>query len=423
MANDASKNVSQMVLKKFVPGFMDDRVLLETVDTQLLTGVINPNTGSSVQLKRPHQAKSVRTAGGDVSGAGNTSDIVSATVTVNTSNFITVLAEWSILEQAIELNQLEEILAPFRTEMITTYENELATFMINNAGLTSGSPAQAIDAWGDVASTGSYLKALGVSGEMFATMNPWAVQDLADTQSGLASGDNGLVNTAWQNAQISRNFGGLRAFMSDSLESYTSGDAVDTTLVVDSNPVVTYSALKDTYQMSIALAGLANGATLSAGQQIEFPGTLMLNQQNKNVLSRRNAGVPFIGTILADAVADGTGDVTVTISGAAIFDTNLPQYNTVDRAIVAADDVVILAAASTTFQPGLAYTKGFVGTGTVELPPLEGWDSSVVNVDGFSIRATKFSDPLTNVQMMRWDLLPAFGVFNPMMGMQFYGNA
>ena len=69
MANALNKNVSEIVLKKFLPGFMDDLVLAETVDRQLLTGVINPNTGDSVQFKRPHQYEGVRTPSGDISGS------------------------------------------------------------------------------------------------------------------------------------------------------------------------------------------------------------------------------------------------------------------------------------------------------------------------------------------------------------------
>lgn len=420
MANDIDKNVSKMVLKKFLPGFMSDLVLAETIERQLLVGVINPNTGDSVQLKRPHQYRSERTPGGDMTGK-SASEIISATATARISDFITVFIDWTILEQAIELNQLEEILQPAREEMVTTLENELARFMINNAGLTSGFPNEPIDAWGDVAGTGSYLKALGVTGEMYATMNPFSVQDLADTQSGLASGNNNLVDSAWERSQISRNFGGLKAFMSNSLESYTTG-TITGSGAVNGTPIATYPALKDSYQMTINLDGFAAGATIKAGQQIMFPATLMLNQQNKTPISKRNEGIPFIGTILADAEADGAGAITVFISGAAIVDASLPQYNTVDAPITDGDVVTVLGVPETVYQPGLAYTKGFVGMGFVEIPPLNGWDSSVVNHKGFSIRATKFSDPITNVQSLRLDMVPVFCVYQPMMGMQFFGN-
>lgn len=61
MPNNLDSNVSQIVLKKFLPGFMSDLVLAKTVDRQLLAGEINSSTGDSVSFKRPHQFSSLRT--------------------------------------------------------------------------------------------------------------------------------------------------------------------------------------------------------------------------------------------------------------------------------------------------------------------------------------------------------------------------
>lgn len=398
---------------------MDDRVLLNTVDTQMLDGKLNPNTGDSVQFKRPQQYAASRTSGGDQTGVAN--NIISGTATGTVSDFITVNIDWTVLEQAIQLNQLEEILKPARDELITTFESELATFMLENTGLSNGVPAQAIDAWSDVAGTGSYMAALGLKGEKTATMNPFSVEHLADAQGGLSSGNSSLVTTAWEQAQISRNFGGLRGLTCNSLGSYTTGTGTAGT--VDNTPTVTYTALKDTYQLSIDLTGLGNAGTLLAGQQLQFDQTSMLNQQNKNVISRDGAQIPWVGTVTADVTANAGGEATVVLSGAPIFDATNPQYNTVDRAIVATDTFSLVGSVGSILQPGLFYTKGFVGVGTVDLPKLSGWDSSVINVDGYSMRATRYSDPITNVQSMRIDLLPAFVAFNPLMGGQFFGNA
>jgi len=426
MANNLEKNTSEIVLEKFLPGFMDDRVLLQTVDTQLLEGQINPKTGDSVQMKVPHQYEVLRTATGDTSGI-DASPLISATRTARISDYITIRIDWLQLEQAIELNQLDEILAPAYKKMVTEFERELGNFMIANAGLLSGVPEQPIDAWGDVAGCGSYLTALGVDGmEMYATMNPWACQDLADTQSGLASGDNNLVNAAWRKAQISKDFGGLQAFMSNSLQSYQSGDSAGASGVeVSAPPTVTYNALKDSVEFSVALTGLPANAEFKAGQPIEFTDTLMLQQQNKSPLVRRNAGVPFAGVVKADINASAGGDVTLVVSGTPIFDTDLPQYNVVDRAITTGDSVRIEGVGGKTYQPGLFYTKGFVGVGTVELPPLNDTDSTVMTDEttGFSMRATKYADEDANVQKMRIDMLPVFCCFNTLMGGQFYGNA
>lgn len=50
MPNNLDSNVSQIVLKKFLPGFMSDLVLAKTVDRQLLAGEINSSTGDSVSF-------------------------------------------------------------------------------------------------------------------------------------------------------------------------------------------------------------------------------------------------------------------------------------------------------------------------------------------------------------------------------------
>jgi len=419
MANNLAKNYSTIVLQKFLPGFMSDLVLAKSVDREIISGAINPQTGSTVQVKRPHQFNVIRTTDGDLTGQ-STSNLISATATAEVGQMITVWVDWSQVEEALELNQLDQILMPARQKIVSTLESDLATRMMKNASLSLGSIGTAIDAWDDVAQCGAYMKDLGIEGEMYAAINPWAAKDLAKAQSGLYAAD-GLVKTAWENAQISMNFGGLRAFTSNGLANVTIGTASGA-VALAASPTVTYSALKDTYQTTLSIDGLGAGETITAGTQLEFPATYMLNQQTKSVLVNGSTPVPFTGTVLEDATADGLGVISVTISGAPIYDATNPQYNTVNRAVLINDVVNILGTASTTYKPSLFYTKGFFGLGSVQLPKLYGWDSSVVNYDGFSIRATRSSNTETGRQALRLDMLPTFCCFNPLMGGQFAGN-
>ncbi|EIH6751890.1 P22 phage major capsid protein family protein, partial [Escherichia coli] len=135
MPNNLDSNVSQIVLKKFLPGFMSDLVLAKTVDRQLLAGEINSSTGDSVSFKRPHQFSSLRTPTGDISGQ-NKNNLISGKATGRVGNYITVAVEYQQLEEAIKLNQLEEILAPVRQRIVTDLETELAHFMMNNGALS-----------------------------------------------------------------------------------------------------------------------------------------------------------------------------------------------------------------------------------------------------------------------------------------------
>ncbi len=383
MPNNLDSNVSQIVLKKFLPGFMSDLVLAKTVDRQLLAGEINSSTGDSVSFKRPHQFSSLRTPTGDISGQ-NKNNLISGKATGRVGNYITVAVEYQQLEEAIKLNQLEEILAPVRQRIVTDLETELAHFMMNNGALSLGSPNTPITKWSDVAQTASFLKDLGVNeGENYAVMDPWSAQRLADAQTGLHASDQ-LVRTAWENAQIPTNFGGIRALMSNGLASRTQG-AFGGTLTVKTQPTVTYNAVKDSYQFTVTLTGATTSVTgfLKAGDQVKFTNTYWLQQQTKQALYNGATPISFTATVTADADSDGSGDVTVTLSGVPIYDTTNPQYNSVSRQVAAGDAVSVVGTASQTMKPNLFYNKFFCGLGSIPLPKLHSIDSAVATYEGF----------------------------------------
>lgn len=293
----------------------------------------------------------------------------------------------------------------------------------NNGALSLGSPNTPITKWSDVAQTASFLKDLGVNeGENYAVMDPWSAQRLADAQTGLHASDQ-LVRTAWENAQIPTNFGGIRALMSNGLASRTQG-AFSGTLTVKTQPTVTYNAVKDSYQFTVTLTGATTSVTgfLKAGDQVKFTNTYWLQQQTKQALYNGATPISFTATVTADADSDSSGDVTVTLSGVPIYDTTNPQYNSVSRQVAAGDAVSVVGTASQTMKPNLFYNKFFCGLGSIPLPKLHSIDSAVATYEGFSIRVHKYADGDANVQKMRFDLLPAYVCFNPHMGGQFFGN-
>ena len=121
---------------------------------------------------------------------------------------------------------------------------------------------------------------------------------------------------------------------------------------------------------------------------------------------------------------DGSGNMTVSVSGAAINEAGVNgAFNTVSKALTSGDAVTVLGTADKSYRPGLAYCEGFVGMGSVVLPKLHSQDSMVINNNGVSIRMTKGSDLVGNKNQYRFDLLPTFAVFNPFWGMQLHGKA
>lgn len=427
MANNLTKNVSQIVLPTFLKSFASDLVLTKTVNRQILSGKINNKTGDSVQVKRPHQFKTEETDDGNLTGR-TSSELVSATATARVGKYISVKVEWGQLEEAIQLNQLDTILSPIARTMATALETRLARFMLANGALNIGIAGTGLTKWDEVTRAGSLFTDLGVDGsKTYAAISPWAGADLAGQQIGIPNEK--LVGDAWKKAQIPRNFAGLDAvFTTNSLVARTTGAYGDaTTLTVASDPVIDYVDVKDTYQFAVPLTGATPDTVgfLAAGDQLVFSATAWVNQMNKEpILGSMGGVIAFTCTVMADADSDSSGNVTVTCSGVPIYEDQLrqPQYNTVARKVVAGDSVMIRGASGKTIKPSMFYTNDFVGITTIKLPKLHSIDSSIISWQGLSIRAHKWSDGMANNQYMRFDLLPAFACFNPHKGGQLFGG-
>ena len=422
--NNMSKNVSQKVLQKFLPAFASDLVLTKTVNRQIIANKIDNTTGDSIQIKRPHQFKTEESDDGDLTGK-DPSALVGATATAKVGKYITVYVGWSQIEEALELNQLSTILSPIARTMATKLEDRIANFILANGALSIGNAGSGIKEWDEVSRAGALFKDMGQPGRKYAALSPWSIAALANKQTALANGD--LNRSAWEKAQIPRNFAGLDAvFDANSLATRTTGQAAGVaTLTVKTAPTIDYMTVKDTYQFTVPLTGATASVNgfLKAGDQLIFSATAWVNQMNKQpIIGDSGDIIAFTCTVMADANSDASGNITVTCSGVPIYDAGLPQYNTVARAVTAGDAVMVRGAKGKLIKPSLFYTDSFMGLATIKLPKLHSIDSSVVSWNGLSIRAHKWSDGTKNGQFMRFDLLPALACFNPMEGGQLAGG-
>ena len=419
MANNLSSNITRPLAKIFLEAFESSRVVTKTVNTQLLSGKFNPSTGTKVDFKRPHDYNSIRSTGGDISAAAK-SDIIAGKATGTVQPYFTSATEWSNIQEALELDQLDQILEPMARRLVTDLELDLAKFMRINTGLNYGARGTAVDAWSDVAGAGAMMDSVGVPmrDNKYYLMHPFTTTSLASAQSGLNAAD-GLVRTAFEKAQIASNFGGMKALTSNALSSYTSGTTTDRSGDLKTAPDATYVTAKDTMQQTMVIETLGTG-TIEAGDQIQVAGVNRLNIATRQlILDATGAAVPWTGTVLSVVTITGN-EATVVVSGAAIFEAN-GQYNNVDAAPAAGAVVTILGAAGAVYQPNLFYTEQAFGLGTVKLPKLYSTDTVATTSDGMSIRVSKYSDGDANTQKIRFDCLPAYACFNPNFAGQGYG--
>ena len=421
MANDLSSNVSTRVAKVIMDAFESSRVLTKTVNTQVIAGSngVTNETGDTVYLKRSPQYSAIETADGDISAATKNS-IGMGRIPATVQPYITVPIDYKNLEEVTQLNQLQEILKPAAEEVVTRAEVNLGAVMVQNAGLTYGVPGNGVDTWSEVAGASALMQSIGVpmSGDKFYTMNPFSNSALSSAQSGLNAADQ-LVRTAWENAQISANFAGLRAMSSNALTNYQAGAASDRAGTLAANPDVTWATHKDTMIQTLSLTGLSASTTdaVRPGDVIEIDGRFVVNVNNKQqVTDSAGNQIKWRWTVVTGGNTDAGGAVTVTVTNAAIYGTTGldGQFANISSAPVSGDVINILGAADATYQPNLFYHRNAMAYSTLKLPKLHATDTVITSMDGLSLRITKYSDGDKNLQKWRVDMLPVIGVVNPL---------
>lgn len=425
MANNLTSNVTRKVMRSFLKGFESNRVITKTVNTQLFEGKFNPASGSTVDVKRPHDYTSIRTSGGDISGETKDS-ITSGKATATVQDYFTASVDWENVEEALELDQLDQILEPMARRIVTDLEVDFALFMKNNCGMVHGTPGTALTTWSDVAGAGAHAASLGVPMDKMChyVINPFEQIALSDLQNSLTAADS-LVRTAWENAQISRNFGGVRAITSTALANHTTTSEADRAGAVNGAPTATYAAAKDTMTQSITIDAMGAGSTeIKAGDVVEIPTRYLLNQATRTPqLDASGAKIPWRGVVQED-VTLSSGAGTIVVSSPAIYETTGSRdsaYNTVEAAIADNDVINLLGSASDILKPNLFYHPDAFSLASVKLPKLFSTDTSATTADGFSFRVSKYADGDANTQKCRIDLLPAYAVLNPWFAGHGYG--
>jgi len=429
MANNFDSNFTRKLARVFLEKFDSERVLSKNVDTQLLAGKFNPSTGDTVDFKRPTDYKSVRTANGDVSGA-TASDIITGKASGVVQDYFTAFVDYDEADEAIKMDQLDQLLAPLATRIKTDFELDFAKFMMKNTALLAGNVGTAADTWDDIAEAGAIMQASGVPMDdmwMYA-VNPFTQRKLASTNLSLGAGGaaGGRIQTSLDKAIINDNFAGLRVMTATTLGSYITDTESDRAGTLSGSPTVTYLAAKDTMTQVLAVTAVGAGATeIRAGETVRITAASgAINRLNLStrevILDETGAAIVWTGTVTeAVTLTGGAGNVTVT--GPAIFEA-LGAYNTVTQAPLSGDVVTFLGSDTTTIQPNLFWHRQAFSVGSVPIKKLHSTDTVATTEDGLQFRISKGVGFLENEQKVRFDFRPAYGVMNPFFAGQGFGS-
>lgn len=422
MANNFDSNFSRKLAKTFVDKFETKRVLSKNVNTQLLSGKFNPDTGDNYDFKRPTDYSSVRTPKGDVSGE-TVNSIITGKATGTVQDYFTVFVDFDEADEALKMDQLGELLDPMATRIATDMELDYGQFMLKNTALLAGTVGTSVTKWDHVAEGGAILQASGVpmDGGWCYAVNPFTQRKLASDQRSLG-GETGSM-TANQRATISENFAGMKVMTCNTLASYTTGAGADRAGTLSATPTATYLAAKDTMTQTLTVAGFQAGLAIKAGETITVTGRNRLNlSTRKPIVDENGANILFSGTVTADVTLSGTGTGSIVVTGPGIFESG-GQYNTVDSALTSGDVVTLGGAASTLIQPNLFWHKQAFAIGSVPMKKLYSTDTIATTQDGLQFRISKGTGFLENQQKVRIDFRPAYGVMNPFFAGQGFGRA
>jgi hypothetical protein len=412
----------------FLEKFESERVLSKNVDTQLLAGKFNPSTGESVDFKRPTDYVSVRTPKGDVSGE-TASDIVTGKATGTVQDYFTAFVDYDEADEAVRMDQLDQLLAPLATRIKTDLEVDFAAFMLKNTALTAGTVGTPADTWDDVAEAGAIMQATGVpmDSEWMYAVNPFTQRKLASNQRSLGAGGSagGLISDSHRRAIISDDFAGLKVMTATTLASYTTDTESDRAGTLSGTPTVTYLAAKDTMTQVLAVTAVGAGATeIKAGETVVITAASgAINRLNlstrKVILDETGAEIIWSATVTEDAtLTGGAGNVTVT--GPAVFEAG-GAFNTVSQSPLSGDVVTFLGSDSTTYQPNMFWHKQAFGIGSVPIKKLHSTDTLATTEDGLQFRVSRGVGFLENEQKIRFDFRPAYSVLNPFFAGQGWG--
>ena len=426
MANNFDSNITRPLARVFLEKFESARVLSKNVNTQLLDGKFDQSTGATVDFKRPTDFTTFRNATGDLT-AHTADSIITGKASGTVQDYFTVLVDYNEADEAIKMDQLDELLAPMATRVVTDLEVDFASFMMKNSGLLAGTYGTAADAWKDIADAGATLAANGVPADApwNYTVNPYTQAALSEIQRSLGAGGSAgeLISEAHKRAIITDNFAGMKVMTATTLASYTSATTGDLVGAMNGAPNVTYLAAKDTMTQSLAVTGFGGfAASIPAGTVVKITGVNRLNQSTrKPIINAAGANVVWSAVVTVDSANFVAGAGTLTVSGPAIFETG-GAHNTTDVAVGAANVVTIQGADTTLYQPNLFWHKNAFSIGSVPIERLHSTDTFGETEDGLQMRVSKGSNFTTNKQQVRIDLRPAYSVLNPFFAGQGWGT-
>jgi hypothetical protein len=282
-----------------------------------------------------------------------------------------------------------------------------------------GTPGQLIDSVTDYSAGPQRLDNLAVPrtgrAGLLSVDDHWALSNSLNFHPSSAD----MARTAIEDAELPM-VGGTNAYMTQSTINLLTGTRASSGAgaVNGAGQVKTYAEVKDDFTQTIAIDGLAAGATIKAGEVFTIAGVYAINPRTKapnNFLYQM--------TVLEDAVADGGGAIAALKFQAPMIVGG--AYATVDAAPADGALLTFMGNPSTSYRQNAVFHKSALQLTFAKLVmPRSGRAAySTDKETGISIRYWETSDGTNDTHLHRWDLLFGRTNVDPRLGTRISGTA
>jgi hypothetical protein len=281
-----------------------------------------------------------------------------------------------------------------------------------------GTPGQLINSASDFFVGVQRAMELGIPmDDLHGILSPADHFALAGSFTALSASDS-TVKTALEKAKLPM-VGGVQPYVSQNVVNLTVGTraASGASLVNGADQDVTYAEVKTTYTQTLNIDGLTAGHTVKRGEVFTIAGVNAVNPRSKV-----NLGYLQKFVVLADATANGSGQIALTIACPIIIS---GAYQTVSAA--PADDAAIIwmGTASTAYNQNAIFHRGSIALVGAKLEePKSGIFAYATDPEtGLSIRTWSQSDITNDAHATRVDVLYGVTNLDPRLGVRLSGTA
>lgn len=317
--------------------------------------------------------------------------------------------QFTDLERTFSLPRFrEEILRPAMRTVANIVDRDIWAAALQSTSWV-GTAGTAVNGWDDVGRARQRLLEGAVPGPYVGVVTP------AD-QTGLLNAFTALSNTqpaaraALEDAMLGR-VAGMDMYMTQNLPTLTTGTRVNGAGLVTNGTTqtTTWATVKDIQYQDLICDGFGASATVKAGETFTL-GTVAAGMLAVNPVPGTSTGKPALPylqqfTVLQDAQADGSGNITLRIWPAIITS---GAYQTVQMTSANTDglNLVFQGSASTAYTPNLAFHKNAIAFVNRPLVMPEGvTDCARETYKGLSMRFAPVWDGINSTQAWRFDVV------------------